>query len=234
MILNSKNAGVAVVLSIFLIAGCRSNKAQAPLSYKAAVGNAQEALGGGSVAEAKKWAGKAMEMKPESLEAQKLMAKAINRETASEKYLTGNPSPALTQPTEELDSREKEIQTKTWLERSRAFLEINQFEDALLAAERVFQFDPENSEASRLIDEIKEKARKQGKEDSLFLQSLYQEEVEKRIQRYTKQAESWLQDKKWGAARLAIEKILLLDPENEKGRRLLAMLGKKDETRKTF
>ncbi len=125
---------------------------------------------------------------------------------------------------EELTPQEISLEVKTWLERSRGFLEGNRFDEALQAAEQAFLFDPENLEASRLVDEIKLKAREEGAEESVFLQQLYQEEIEGRIRHYSEEADAWMKAGRWGAARMAVEKILFLDPDNFEGQRLLAVL----------
>ena len=171
--------------------------------------------------EARKWAVEALETKPNYPKAQALMAQVIEREVRNEKSLAQAPDIL-----EELNSEQKSLQIKTWLERSRGFLEINQFEEAARAVEQVFLLDPDNLEASRLIDQIKDKATKEGHEEDLFLQDLYQKEINARMIRYGQQAENLIQQKKWGEARFVVEKILMLDPKNAKGRRLSAVLDK--------
>ena len=215
---------ISLIAAVLLTVSCSASRTQAPLSYEARLKRAEVALKGEKILEARKWAGEALTLKPERLEGQKLMAKILDREIAREKSLSRRDT------LEELSSQEKRLQVKTWLERAQGFLEINQFDEALLAAEQVFLLDPENPEASRWVDEIKDKARKQGQEESLFLKDLYTQEIHLRIQRYTQQAETWLREGRWGAARLAIEKILFLDPKNRSGHRLLALLDAKEKT----
>ena len=130
---------------------------------------------------------------------------------------------------EEWSSSEKSRQIKTWLERSRGYLEKGQFDEALQEAEQVFGIEADHLEASRLVDEIKEKARGRGEEEGLFLQSVYQEEIKERVGRYAAEAEAHLRAGRWGAARMATEKLLLLDPENREGHRLLALLDVEEE-----
>ena len=159
-----------------------------------------------------------------NLEIEKKMAKVIEGNMVIEKTaLLEKKLP------EELTRQERKLQVKTWLERGQAFLRENQFDEALLAAEQVFRLDPENPEASRLTDEIKGKARSQGREESLFLQDLYQQEVKARIEQYREEAEEHLRTDQLGAARLAIEKILLLEPKDAQAQKLLATLNKKEE-----
>lgn len=213
---------IGFITAALLMAGCSGDRTRAPLSYEAKLKQAEMALQRERVFEARRWASEALTLKPGHLEGQKLMAKILDREIAREKFLSRHDT------LEELSSQEKRLQMKTWLERAQGFLEVNQFDEALLAAEQVFQLDSENPEASRLIDEIKEKARRQGREESLFLKGLYNQEINSRIRRYTQQAKAWIQEERYGAARLAVEKILLLDPKNESGRRLLTQLDEKE------
>lgn len=183
---------------------------------------AEVAFRKGRILEARRWTLKALEAKPEAPQAQKLMAQVLDREIAREKSLFHE------SPPKDFPPGQRKLQIKTWIERSRSFLDLGQYDEALLAAEQVFSLDPENPEASRLIDQIKEVARRDGKGENLFLQELYQEEIETRIAQYAEQAEAWLEAGRFGAARLAIGKILILDPENPEGRRLLAQLNEQE------
>ena len=214
---------LGLIAAVLLTVSCSASRTQAPLSYEAKLRRAEMALQRERTFEARKWASEALAMHPGRLEGEKLMAKVLDQEIAREKSLSRHDT------LEELSSQEKRLQVKTWLERAQSFLEVNQFDEALLAAEQVFQLDPENPEASRLIDEIKQRARKQGQDESLFLKGLYNQEINSRIKRYTQQAEAWFREKRWGAARLAIEKILFLDPKNETGRQLLVQLDEKEK-----
>ena len=213
--------GILVV--VFLVGGCSSHSTKPALSYEAKMRRAVVALQADRVPEAWNWAGEALKMKPQQSEAQLLMARVIDHEIVKEKSFVDHEIP------EEITPQKKSLQIKTWLERSHSFLEINQLKEAQEAAEQVFRLDPENLEASRLMDEIKEKAQKQRRDDGVFLQELYQEEATSRIRLYVQQAEARIQDKQWAAARFAVEKILFLDPKNVQGRRLLSVLGEKEK-----
>lgn len=205
--------------------GCSAGRKHGALSYEQQMKRSREAVEKGRLFEAKQSLAKALEVKPKSPEAERLMAQVISREIERHKILSETLSP------ETLDFQQKTLQIKTWLERSREFLQAQAYEESLHAAERVFQLDPENREASRLIDEIKLKARQQGKDESFFLQDLYQEEMETRIRRYVRQAEGWIAEGKWGAARLTLQKILILDPKNPQGNRLWSLLEQREKNR---
>jgi Tfp pilus assembly protein PilF len=185
---------------------------------------AERALREDKIFEARRLATEALALNPKDLRTQALMAKILDREIVREKTLSPDKLP------EELTAQEKKLQIKTWLERSQGFLQVNEFDQALLASEQVFRLDPGNPDASRLIDEIKAKARAQGKEEGLFLQDLYQQEIETRIKRYGEEAKAWFEANRSGAARLAAEKVLILDPKNAEAQKLLALLDQREET----
>lgn len=207
----------------FLLGGCSRGPKLLPIEEK--LNRARVALAEDRVFEARKWATEILAEEPKHLEGEKLMAKVIEQETLRERSLAGVRIP------EEMTAEEKRLAIKTWLERSQGFLYVNQFAESLHAAEQVFLLDPQNLEASRLVDEIQRKAREQGKEESLFVRSLYQEEVQRRVQRYRQEAEAALEKHHYSAARLAVEKLLLLDPNDREGEKLLKAIEKADQFR---
>ena len=141
--------------------------------------------------------------------------------------------PSTQTPPEQLAKAEKDSQVKTWIERGKSYLEIDELEQALLSTEQVFRLDAQNREASALVDRIKGRARELGIEETLFVRKLYEEEAKVRVQHYVQQADEQIARRQWGAAALTLEKILLLDPENTEGRRLKDLLEKgKTERRK--
>ena len=208
---------IALALMI-LSTGCStSGPLLQPTPFEAAVRQAKTALKEGKWVPAHGWAEKALKTKPQSFEAQQLMAKIIDHELAQERFLS---RPLQENPS----SQENAAQIKTWLERGQSFLRLNQFDRAMLAAQQIFQLDPENLEASRLMDDIKAKARQKGVEEKMFLDHFYQQEINSRLELYLKQAEDLMQAKRWGSARMALEKIFILDSKNRKARRILALL----------
>ncbi len=216
---------MSVITVAILTNGCSSTPSSStPLSYETQMKQAETALRENRVFEAKKRVSQVLQTKPQEKRAQALMARIIERELIREKALT--PLPVSDEP----QTSEKAQNIRTWLERSRGFLEINQFEEALWCAEQIFLLDPENREASRLVDQIKQKAQSQGRDEELFLGELYKQEISTRIQQYLRQAETSIREKKWATVRFAIEKVLILDPQNAKAKSLLGVLneGKKE------
>ena len=211
------------LLLLALASGCSTPRPPRPLAYEEKMKRAGVALKEDRIFEARSWVTQALGERPKSQRAQDLMARVIDREIAREKTLDLGKSP------EELTDGEKKLQIKTWLERSQGFLEVNELDQALLAAEQIFQLDPDNLEASRQVDQIKQKARHLGKREDQFLQDLYEDEVQNRIERYQAQAEEWIQENRLGAARLAVEKILILEPGNKEAKRLAAELDRMED-----
>ena len=122
---------------------------------------------------------------------------------------------------EEWSDEAREGQVKTLLERGKSLLEIGAYEEAVFTVESVFQYDPQNAEASALMDKIRNRAVKDGKRQISDRSEIVQSEVEGRVSLYKRQAKAWMTEDKWGAARLAVEKILMLRPEDDEALKLL-------------
>ncbi|MCM8775927.1 MAG: hypothetical protein NC930_06235 [Candidatus Omnitrophica bacterium] len=147
-------------------------------------------------------------------EAESLMAEILDQEIAREKEVYEDKS------IEELSSAEKRSAEKIWLDRAETMLALRQYEQAILAAEKVFLYDPDNTKASRLIDRIRRHAAQEGKIGSELTKKSANDDLKERVDRYRNQAKLWIQQQRWGSAKLAVEKILLLVPEDEEALRL--------------
>ena len=131
-----------------------------------------------------------------------------------------------------MNADDKQDQIKTWLERSRVLFNANQYDLALFAAEKVFLYDANDSAASELIDQIKAKALKEGKADTLFIHKMYKNEIADRLEQYRTQAEDLAAQGQLGQAQFTAEKILMLEPEDPKALSILQkILSKKNEAR---
>ena len=176
---------------------------------------ARKSLEAGELYQAKKLTNEFLEVNPEDDEAQQLMAKILDEEIAQHMEIFKSKA------VEEFTDDERENEIKTWLERGKALLEIGEYEEAMLAAENDFQYEPENQEASRLMDEIKRQGYKVGKKELFTSQELISEEVDDRIGIYRKQMRDWMMNGQRGAAGLAAKKILMLRPEDNEARNVL-------------
>ena len=163
---------------------------------------------------------------PANPKAGKLMADILDKEIERQK------EHLLPQAIEEMDVDDKQIQVKTWLERSRSLFAANQYDLALFAAEKVFLYDADNNAASELIDQIKAKALKEGKAETLFIHKMYKNEIADRLEQYRAQAEDLATQGQFGQARFTAEKVLMLEPEDPKALSILQkILSHVDRTR---
>ena len=167
-----------------------------------------------------------LEKEPQNPRAAKLMADILDKEIERQK------ENLLPQAIDEMNADDKLDQIKTWLERSRALFDANQYDLALFAAEKVFLYDANNSDASELIDQIKAKALKEGKADTLFIHKMYKNEIADRLEQYRTQAEDLAAQGQLGQAQVTAEKILMLEPEDPKALSILQkVLSRRDRTR---
>lgn len=178
------------------------------------LGQARNALAGGDVTEARRLTQQVLAKEKNAEQAQQVMAQILDQEIARQKEMVE------TTAIEEYTPNEKDDLAKTWLERSKSYLSFKQYDEALLAAEKVFLYDPTNTQASKLVDEIKKRAYDEGKGDSLILKQMYQTEIRGRIRRYHRQAKQYIKNGQWGAARITVEKTLLLAPDDPEALKL--------------
>ena len=163
---------------------------------------------------------------PQNSRAMKLMADILDKEIERQK------EHFLPQAIDEMNADDKQDQIKTWLERSRTLFNANQYDLALFAAEKVFLYDANDSTASELIDQIKAKALKEGKADTLFIHKMYKNEIADRLEQYRTQAEDLATRGQLGQAQFTVEKILMLEPEDPKALSILQkILSQKDGAR---
>lgn len=153
-------------------------------------------------------------------EARLVLSQIIDREIAQEKEA------APTESIEELSAKDKQIEVERWLERAKSLASFHQYEQAILAAEKVFLYNPHHQRASRLVDEIQRQALNEGTNGANSLNQSAREEAKERIKGYHAQAIQWLTEKRYGGVRLALDKILLLDPANEEAFQLKKQMRK--------
>ena len=198
----------SVVLLMWLVAGCRTLSIDHPTPSLSKV---QKYMETGELYRARKMMASYLLQHPEDSGAPKIMAEIIDLEIARHKDLLEE------KVVEEFSVDEKDIEARNWLERAQMLFELKQYDEAALAAEKVFLYDPENLKASELIDRIKNRALLEGRREIVLRQQIAHSEIQDRVLEYLKQTEAWIRSGRWGAAKLAVEKILLLDPENKEG-----------------
>lgn len=217
-----KRIWISLGFSAAILSGCAAlSQNGGARDREARLHEVESLLDQGELYRAKKRSEEVLVADPESERAQKLMAQILDEEIARHKEAF---EPRVI---EEYSSQEKSRETRTWLERGRLLLEVKQYNEALLAAEKVFSYEAGNLEASRLIDEIRGRAHREGKGEDLILAQMKQEEVKGRLEIYQEQAREWVRLGRWGAARLAVEKILLLSPGDPEALRLQRVIAER-------
>ena len=197
---------ITLVFLCLIACGCKV-LSQDSTSWQG-VPEAQKLMEAGEWYRARKVLESVLEQNPKDANAQKLMAEVLEQEISRHKEIMKSGAAV------DLDSEEKKTEAATWLERGRSMLELGQYDEAREAAETVFLYDPNNEKASQLIDEIKRRAYRAGKKDAALMNKMYRQEIKERVELYRREAEEAVQAGRWGSARLAADKILLLLPED--------------------
>lgn len=215
---------VMAIMMSMMVAGCSSMAERTPSGLDAEISKAETHLAQGELYMAKQSVEKILAKDRENPEAQHLMAQILDMEITRRMETFKDTAP------EDYTANQKEGEIKTWLERAKGFMAIHQYDQATLAAEKVFEYDPQNSEASRLLDEIRGYAIQEGKAENLLVREMALDESKQRIGLYEKQAEESISKGMWGTARLAVEKILILDPDNTKALEMHKQIQRHQQT----
>ena len=211
---------IILIGTLEAMGGC----ATMPANPKTELAKAKQYADAGEYYRARKTANAVLQQDPNNSEAKKLVADVINQEVAEHKELFETRAP------EEFTEDEQSTEVQAWLERSRSLLQIGEYDEALTAAEKVFSYEPENGEASRLIDDIKNTAMKDGQAETLIRNRIARDESDEKVGIYLDQARKALRTGQVGTARLALDKIQLLDPENEEALKMRRQLEHKQKT----
>ncbi|MCB9799788.1 MAG: tetratricopeptide repeat protein [Candidatus Omnitrophica bacterium] len=115
---------------------------------------------------------------------------------------------------QQMNLKQKLDMAQTWVERSRELYEMKKYREATLAAEEAFKYDPQNVNASRMLDTIQAERIKEGQTESDQLRRIYRDEISEKIERYHEQLDEYMAGERWGMARFTAQKILLLAPED--------------------
>lgn len=200
---------------VLVAAGCATRPEKTPaLNQDLQVAEAKAQFLEGDWFKAKQTLHPVLIKNPDHSEAQVLMAQILDAEISRHKEAFDE------KLREELTQEEKLEEARLWMDRAQSFLELGQYEEALFCAEKVFLYDSSSPQASQLIDKIRNQAVRKGKDEVSWIVRMKQEEIGQRIQLYRQTAEEALQEGRWGMAQLAVEKLLLLNPEDSEGLRL--------------
>ncbi len=125
---------------------------------------------------------------------------------------------------EELTAAEKKEMIQDLIEEGDRHFGAKDYNRAAGAYESVFLLEPEHGGASGRIDQLKKRMLKEGKSETEVLGQVYDSEIEARTRFYLGRARELLGEGKTGQARLELEKLLLLNPLHEEGRKLYETL----------
>jgi len=217
-----------MILMTGFLAGCATESRSSLISgdHEAVLSQAEKFYNNHEYYSAHRAVQQVLDEEPQNPRAAKLMADILDKEIERQK------EHLLPQAIEEMNADDKQDQIRTWLERSRALFEAKQYDLALFAAEKVFLYDANNNAASELIDQIRSKALKEGKADTLFIHKMYKNEIADRLEQYRTKAEDLMAQGQLGQAQFTAEKILMLEPEDPKALSILQkILSRKDGTR---
>ncbi len=116
---------------------------------------------------------------------------------------------------EELDGKERMEWIAELISRGDRYKELKNFDLANAMYERVFLLDAENLQASKRIDQLKKEMLEDGQLETGIVGGAYDAEIEARLKVYWREAQQLIRDRRWGRARFALEKLLMLDPLHE-------------------
>lgn len=191
---------------------------------------ARSYLAEGQFEEAREVTSQVLETAKNNSEAQGLMAEIIDQEVQLDKA-AGGPNVLS------MDNSAKAVEAEKWMERSRSYLALKHYDEAALAAEKVFLYEPYHVQASRLLDQIRDKSLQDGRTAYQAIERISEEEIEARIQNYRSQARGWIEQGKWGSASMAVEKILWLNPFDREATQFKETIqnhSRENEKRKTL
>nr|CAX68944.1 hypothetical protein JG2_0180 [uncultured bacterium] len=128
---------------------------------------------------------------------------------------------------EQLNEEERQELIKALLEEGDGYFDNKDYDRATQSYEQIFRIVPEHAEASEKLDRVKKQRMVEGKTDETFIEDVYGAEIDLRVRHYWKQVDAAMEKGKWGEARFALEKIILVDPANVKAIRLYEQIKKK-------
>lgn len=120
----------------------------------------------------------------------------------------------------ELTIREKADAIQTLNERAEEYYQNEKYDEARETVQEVFQYEPSNAQASRLMDKLGQKEREQAEKQTGMLREVYRDEMTERMEIYRKEAKRMIEEQRFGRARFALEKMLLLDSKDPEANRL--------------
>ena len=125
---------------------------------------------------------------------------------------------------QEIPAKAAKDDVQTLLERAEAYFQAGRYSEASESAQKVFQLDPDNGQASRLMDRIAKKMLDHDNTERAAIKQVAREEVTERIEQYRDRAKAAIEKKHWGEARFALQKVLILSPSDPEALRLYDLI----------
>lgn len=124
----------------------------------------------------------------------------------------------------ELSSREKQDVIQTLNERAEEYFQEGKYAEAAETVQEVFQYEPGNGRASKMLDKITGAQGKEVEREGGVLREMYRDEMTERMEMYRLEARRCIDHGRYGKARFALEKMLLLEPNDPEANRLYSMV----------
>lgn len=125
---------------------------------------------------------------------------------------------------EELTPAEKQSMIQELMAEGDRYADEKNYNLANAAYESVFLLDANHQGASDRIDRLKKRMMKEGKSETDLVTRIYDSEIDIRVRTYLKQAKELMESGKLGQARLALQKLLLINPLHDEAAKLYRKL----------
>lgn len=218
------------LITLILLMSISSNVLAAGEAKKEALLEKAEAyLSEGQLYKASKTIHKALKLFPDDFDVQQLSA--VIEVAEAEIYEQMHERDTVLDA-QQMDVKQKLDMAQTWTERSRELYEMKRYPEAAQAAEEAFKYDPQNVNASRMLDMIQTARVAEGQTESDQVNRMYRDELKEKVERYHEELDEHMAKGRWGIARFTVQKILLLAPEDTRALKKYEEITARIETSK--
>ncbi|OGW84721.1 MAG: hypothetical protein A3C35_00385 [Omnitrophica bacterium RIFCSPHIGHO2_02_FULL_46_11] len=127
--------------------------------------------------------------------------------------------------TEELNQEEKQNMAAQLVQEGDRYLKEKNYNLANASYESIFLLEPNNVQASQRIDQLKKAMAKEGVSETALVTRVYDQEIDERVREYLSQAKQLIAERKFGQARFALQKLLLINPLHQEAGKLYDQLN---------
>lgn len=163
------------------------------------------------------------------------LALAASLLTEAQATVFASSPPSSSSVKDELTREERKTMIDQLLREGDQYLATKNYNLANQAYESVFLLEPNHAVASKRIDRLKKEMLGEGRSEAELVARVYDTELQERIGQYLERARELMAKGKWGQARFALQKLLLLNPLHEEANRLYQeVIGKSKEAASSF